>query len=78
MSIPIATNELRIVKIWRERAPESWGWGRAMVWVLKWNDGKEEYTNDSASGQGMFRRKKELSFRRDKLAPNLLKELERP
>lgn len=77
MNAPLATNERRIVKIWRERAPAEWGWGRAMLWILKWNDGKEEYTNDSASGRDMFTRRQELSYRRDYLAPNLLKELER-
>lgn len=77
MTIPTATNERRIVKMWREVAPVEWGWGRAMVWVLKWSDGKEEYTNDSASGRDMFTRRAELSYRRDQLAENLLKELDR-
>jgi hypothetical protein len=74
--IPVATNERRIVKVWRERAPAEWGWGRSMVWLLKWNDGKEEYTNDSASGRGMFTRKHELQMLREQLSPELLKELQ--
>lgn len=56
-----------IIKLCRERTP----FGNFMAWCLRWNDGKEEYTADTAAGRDAFPRWKELDFRQQNLSPAL-------
>ena len=64
---------MRIVKIFRDRSPYSVG----LVWCLKWDNGKEVYTLDAASGRDRFRLLDELRMRQgllcDKLKAQYLK-----